>query len=131
MINNKIFRYIFSGSTAAVVNISVLYILTDILKFWYVISSIIAFGVSIFVSFFMQKHFTFEDSSYNKTSQQFAYYVLISTINLLLNTILIYLLVDFIGIYYLYSQIISSGFIAVESFFVYNFVIFKKTEQKC
>lgn len=125
-LNNKIARYLFSGSTAAVVNLSALYILTDYFKIWYLFSSIIAFCLSLAVSFLMQKHITFREPSTERTKKQFLYYFTISVFNLSLNAIFMYILVDFLGLYYLLSQIVSSGIIAIESFFVYSILIFKK-----
>src|SRR3989344_3595798 len=48
-------KYFFSGGAAVVVNLSFLYFLTEVLVLWYVISSIIAFFISLLTGFFLQK----------------------------------------------------------------------------
>lgn len=125
--DNKIVRYLFSGIVAALANIFLIYFFADIVGLWYLASSVMAFLGSLFVSFAMQKYVTFKDSSSGGTKEQLVYYLILSLVNLSLNTLTVYVLVDFLDVNYIYSQIISAGVIAIESFFVYNLFIFKKT----
>lgn len=118
-------KYIISGGTSAVVNLFFLYFFTDILGIWYIISAILSFSFAFVVSFIFQKFWTFEDSSTNEVSVQVAGYLLVTLINLCINTLLIYFFVEFFGIHYLIAQIIAGILIACESFFVYRKFIFR------
>lgn len=126
LLDNKIIRYFFSGGMATATNLISIFILTDIFHIWYVLSSVFAFVLSLFVSFYMQKNITFRDESNGRTKEQFTAYFVVTVANLLLNTAMIYLLVEFTGLYYLYAQILTSIFIATESYFVYNLFIFNR-----
>ncbi len=118
----KIVRYIISGGTAAVVDLVLLYLLTDVFGVWYITSSIIAFLVSFIVSFTLQKFWTFNDRSTDKIHSQAIIYLIVTSINLGLNTVGIFAFVHYFGFHYLASQIIVSILIAFESFYVYHLV---------
>lgn len=124
--NRQIIRYIISGGTAALVNLVLLYVLTDVFKIWYLFSSTLAFAVAFFVSFYLQKFWTFRDKGKEKIYQQVGFYFIIAIANLGLNAALMYLSVDILKIWYLLAQILVSGIIAVESFLIYKFLIFNR-----
>lgn len=118
----KIVRYAISGGMATVTNILFLFIFTDLIGIWYVLSAVLSYLVSFVVSFSMQKYWTFRESSSDQIASQAIFYVVITTINLGLNAGCIYLLVHYFGVYYLLAQLIISLIIAIESFFVYRFI---------
>ena len=79
----KVSFYIFSGGMGAVTNLGLLYILTDFVGIYYVISGIISFTCSVFVSFSLQKRLTFKDVSTENTHRKFISFTIISIINLI------------------------------------------------
>jgi putative flippase GtrA len=124
--HRKVTKFLISGGTAAFVDLVILYFLTDILGWWYLLSAVIAFLVAFGVSFNLQKRWTFRDYSDDRFFRQLVLYLSFSLfVNLILNTFLLYLFVDFLGVWYLLSQVIVSLLIAVLSFFVYGKLIFK------
>ncbi|MBU1102182.1 glycosyltransferase [Patescibacteria group bacterium] len=124
--HRQIIRYIISGGTAATVNLVLLFVLTDIFGIWYLLSSTLAFSTAFFVSFYLQKFWTFRSKNQEKIYQQMALYFSVAVINLGLNAALMYFSVDILRIWYLFAQILVSGIIAVESFLVYKFLIFNR-----
>lgn len=120
-------RYIQSGSAAAAVDLSLLYVFTDILGWWYLLSATVAFIFALVVSFLMQKFWTFrnKERSGGVMAFQGSLYVTIALVNLGLNALLMYFFVDVVGLWYLLSQVISAILIAFSSFFVYRHFIFK------
>ncbi|MFA6459165.1 MAG: GtrA family protein [Candidatus Paceibacterota bacterium] len=123
----KIARYVISGGTAAVTDLAFLYLFTDILHIWYLVSTVFAFIIAFCVSFTLQKYWTFRDHSSDGVGAQGALYFTVSVINLAVNTGLMYLLTDIFGSHYMISQIIAAGCIAIVSFFVYQKLIFKQS----
>jgi putative flippase GtrA len=119
-------KYIISGGTAAFVDLVLLYILTDIFGIWYLASASLAFLVAFFVSFYLQKFWTFRDSSRDRMYQQMSIYMAVGLTNVGINAGGMYVLVDILGIMYIIAQIIMGGLIAIGSFLMYKFVIFKK-----
>ena len=123
----KFIRYIISGGTAAVINIFLLYLLTEFFKFWYLFSAIASFIVAFVFSFILQKFWTFGDNSKAEAHKQLAIYLFVAIVNLLVNTLLIYLLVEYLTIWYIWAQIISGATIALYSFFVYKLIFYETT----
>ena len=120
----KIARYIVAGGTAALVNLATLYILTEWLDWWYLFSSIVAFGIAFIVSFNLQKFWTFKEKSLNRLQRQFIFYLLVILSNLAINTFLLYLLVEKFSLPYLIAQIITGGLLAIFSFSIYHRIFF-------
>ncbi len=125
----KLFRYIVSGGSAAVVDLFVLYVFVRCFDMWYVLAAILAFLIAFGVSFTLQKFWTFKDVSKKVTSQATIYFI-VSTLNLGMNTLLVYLLVDYGHIHYIFSQIIASGILAISSYFIYSGFIFSEIKKK-
>lgn len=122
---HKISRYLFSGATAFGVNFLFLYTFTEWIGFYYLVSVVMAFLVAVVVSFILQKFWTFQNNSKAGLRRQAMVYITVATINTVINTLLVYLFVEYVNLHYLIAQFFSSGLIALESFFIYQFFIFK------
>ena len=125
-----IVRYLISGGISFGTNIVILYLLTEYLGLYYLASVVLAFLVAFVVSFFMMKRWTFQDTSKEGVHQQMSIYLSVAVFNMLLNTALVYLFVEYIGVWYIFSQFIASLLIAVSSFFIYKYLIFVKTPSQ-
>ncbi len=123
----KILRFLISGGTSAAVDLGLLYIFTDIFGIWYLTSTVFAFIIAFFVSFGLQKFWTFRDHSRDGMSAQAGVYFVIAGCNLALNTLLVYAFVDHLGFHYLLAQIVASLLIACESYFIYQRFVFRST----
>jgi len=122
-------KFIISGTTAAVTDLALLYFFTDILGLWYLLSAILAFIIAYFVSFSLQKFWTFRDNSQKKIYQQMSLYFLVGVVNLGANSWAMYILVDKFRVWYILAQVIISGFLAVSNFLIYKLIIFKKRKK--
>ena len=121
----KTIKYIISGGTAAVVDLSFLALFVDVFKINYLISAIFAFLIAFSVSFLLQKFWTFQDKGMDDVHKQASIYFIVSATNLGINTLLMYLFVDHFHIHYFLSQILASGLLAISSYFIYSRFIFK------
>jgi putative flippase GtrA len=126
----RIFRFIISGGMATVTNLAFLFLFHKVFGIWYITSSIASYLISFAVSFSMQKYWTFNDNSIDRVKSQAIIYVVVTTINLGINTLLIYIFVEKFGFDPLIAQIVSSIIIAIESFLVYKVLFKTKAEQK-
>ena len=59
----QLVKYVIGGGTAATVDIFLLYVFTDIFNLWIVYSASLAFLSAFFVSFYIQKYWTFDDDN--------------------------------------------------------------------
>ncbi len=121
----RIIRFVISGGTATSVNLGILFVLTHFFGIWYLLSSIVAFGVAFFVSFTMQKLWTFEDTSKDRLHSQAFVYLTVILVALAVNTTLIYTLVEYGHLHYLLAQFISGVFIAFMNYFSYKYLVFR------
>lgn len=115
----KIARYLISGGTGVLINLIVLYAGVHYLHVWYLFASAAAFIIAYAFSFVLQKYWTFKDSS-KRVYTQALWYVLVAIVNVALNTIIVYVGVHGLHIYYLAAQIIGSALVAIESYFIYH-----------
>jgi putative flippase GtrA len=122
--SHKMVRFFFSGGMGAFTQIFFLYFFTEIVGLWYLISAIIAFCISVVVSFSLQKSLTFNHETSRKAHTQIVLYCMNALMNVCINTLILYFLVDILHAYYLLAQLISSLLIAGLSFFVYKRFIF-------
>ncbi len=118
-------RYVISGGTAALVDIVILYIATEYFGVWYLASAVFAFTLAFIVSFLLQKFWAFRDTRTQAMHGQLFSYLGVLVVNMILNTWFIYYLVEHGNQHYVIAQIISGAVIALWSFFIYRFVIFR------
>jgi putative flippase GtrA len=122
----KLLRYLISGGTAAAVNFATLFVLVQFLHVHYLSASILAFVVSIAVSFAMQKFWTFRDKLTHDIHMQFSRYVVVISSSLLINTVLVYLMVEKLYIWYMFAQVTATIVVAVINFFAYRHFVFEE-----
>ena len=126
IIKYKIYiKYIISGSTGALVNLTTLFILTEFAHVYYLMSAILAFFTSLAVGFNLQKKWTFRDNN-KKVFKQVLFYFVITGINLLIDTALLYFLVEKFDLWYMFAQVAIYGSLAIVNFILYKFLVFKK-----
>jgi putative flippase GtrA len=128
--HGQIFKFLIAGGFAFVVNIIVLYVLTDILRIYYLISTVMAFLAAFNVSFFLQKSWTFGDNSRDNLHVQIPLYLGMQVANLVLNTGLMYVFVEYLHIWYVLSQVIITAVLAVVVFIVNKKYIFKTQAEE-
>ena len=110
-------RYFFVGGIAAVVNIGLLFIFTDLCNINYILSNIIAFIFGLIVNYCLSKKMVFtNDNSINKYFE-FIMYAVIGVIGLGIDTFMLWIFTDKFKIYYMLSKIISTIIT-----FVWNFI---------
>ena len=124
-----IIKYIISGGLAAVVNLATLAALTEYAHLHYLTSAVLSFVVAFFVSFLLQKFWTFQNTERGDMHLQMIAYLTVSVVNLGINTLLIYLLVEVAHLWYLLAALVAGAIIALWSFFIYRRVIFASGES--
>ncbi len=119
----KIIKYIISGGLGFLSNILIFSILINFTNIWYIYSSIISFILSTLIGFNLHKRFTYTDKSKTKHETVIIYYIL-NVFNILMNTVLIYIFTEYLGIFKIISLILSSILISIYSFIIYKKYIF-------
>ncbi len=121
-------RFVLAGSFAFTINLFALYVFTDIVGIYYLISTILAFLISFSISFTLQKFWTFKEHSRDHLHIQLPMYLGMQLINVTLNAALMFVFVEYLHVWYLYSQAVISLGLAACIFFLNKKYIFKKRE---
>lgn len=124
----RLARFVISGTTGMLLNVGILYAATTYLHIWYLYSAIVSFVLSNVASFLLNKMWTFERRELAGSHIQFTLHFAIALINLGLNTLLLYVLVEQFSLWYVLAQVIASALIAFESYFAYRW-IYRKSAQ--
>lgn len=104
----QLFRYIFVGGTAFLVDFFFLYFFSDVCGIYYLISAVLSFIISVLVNYVMSTRWVFNQDNIENKVLEFNLFILISTIGLVFTEILLYFFTDIVGLYYLISKIISA-----------------------
>jgi putative flippase GtrA len=123
--NKRIVKFIISGGTATATNFVLLYFFVDIVHLWYLAGSGLAFVVAFFVSFSLQKFFTFKDQEVGRIYKQLFQYLIVTLSGLAFNLLSMWVLVDHFGLWYMLAQFFTSAVVAVGNYFAYREFIFK------
>src|ERR1700732_2682384 len=117
-------RYLFAGGTGLATNLAVLYTWSNSFGWYYLFSVALALLVSFMVSFVLQKFWTFQDRAVHHLHHQAAKYFIVFIASFISNLALMYVLVSTLGVWYVLAQILTSGLLAMVSFFIYKNKIF-------
>ncbi len=121
-----IIKYIVSGAFAAVVQLGVLVFLVEHFYFGHIKAVVIAFCVSAFTAFFLQKFWTFRDRSMYQAHSQVSSYSLLAISSLFLNVTLMHIFISFFHFWYFISQMITIGFVTMVTFLCNKYIIFNR-----
>lgn len=116
----RVVKYVISGGSGATVNLGTLFVLTHYVGIWYLLSSIIAFLISFFVGFTLQRTWTFNHRTSDGLVRHTSLYFAVVFGNTILNTVFVYSLVEFVHIWYIAAQFMSGILIACGSYFLYR-----------
>jgi putative flippase GtrA len=120
----QLFRYGFVGGTAFVVDFSVLYLLTEYLNVYYLLSATISFILGILVNYVMSIIWVFKYRNFSKKIYEIAIFIIIGVLGLGLNLVIMWFCTEILFIYYIYSKIISTVIVFLWNFFARKFILF-------
>jgi len=111
-------RYALAGTPGYCLYYIVLYVLTEFAHIWYILSAIIGGVGNFIVNFLTQKYWTFQNKDRESIrNQAFKYALLFAGIGLG-NLGGLYALTEWVGIWYMAAQLITSTALAVIGFYL-------------
>ena len=97
-------KYYTVGGSGVLVNLGILYALTDFIGFWYIASQIIAISISISSNFLFNRFWTFSGSIEDqRNSVMYVKFLIVSLIGMAIQQGITYSLVENIALYYMYA----------------------------
>lgn len=103
----------------------VLFILLNSIGVYYIISNIIAYSISTLNSYLWNSKWVFKYNGDNVNQTTFKF-ITLNIIGLVLNTIILFLLVDIIKLPKIISLIITTGIVMILNYFINKLWVFKK-----
>lgn len=103
-ISIRFIKFCVVGSIGGIITLGVLYGLTEFFNIWYIFSAGIAFVIAVINNFLLNKYWTFKDHT-PKIYQQFMTFFVISVTSLTINLSVLYILTEYIKIWYMTAQI--------------------------
>ena len=120
----QLFRYIFVGGAAFLVDFISLFILTQYFGIFYLISAALAFILGLAVNYLLSVRWVFNNRKLEKRSFEFGIFAIIGIVGLALNEFFIWFFTQDIQIFYLYSKILAAVIILFWNFFARKFILF-------
>lgn len=118
-------RYIFVGGIAFFVDFSFLYIFTEFLGIFYLLSATISFVLGLIVNYILSLIWVFNKRKLRNKAHEFTIFALVGVFGLGLNDVMIYSFTTYLGLYFLFSKIISQVVVLLWNFFARRYVLFR------
>ena len=99
-------KFCIVGSIGGVIHLGLLYALTEFLHIWYIFSAAAAFTAAVTNNFILNKYWTFQDRA-PEVPKQFVTFFVISVISLVINLSVLYVLTEYVGLWYMTAQLIA------------------------
>ena len=119
VISLRFVKFALVGLSGAIVNLELLYILTEMVGVYYIASALISVEVSIISNFLLNNFWTWRA----KAAPDIYHLVVclvkfqaVSTIGLLANLSILWLLTELTGVHYMFSEIVAIGVVAFWNF---------------
>ncbi len=118
-------RYIITGLVSAFSYILIIYILTDYIGIGKYYSITVSYVTVFWLNFLLSKFWTFKYKQINSTKKQLLFYTALFVFNLLATYIIVHVLTDILGVYYIISTIICNILTMGWNFILYKKAIYK------
>ena len=115
--NRQFILYYFIGNIAVVMDLGLLYLFTEVFGLFYLLSATLSFCSALFVNYLLNKKYTFKNKS-KKYLLQYTVLFIGGLIALGFNLLILWVLVERTGLWYIYSKIISLILVLL---FTYNY----------
>lgn len=123
-------KYVLVSGVTTIVNVGSYAIFINLFKEMYVLSNVLAWIISIFITFFLNKKVVFESKSDRKrevVKELFLFY-LVRLTSLLIDTVVLLICVKFLGMGDIWAKIIANVSTTFNNYFISKHFVFKKKE---
>lgn len=120
------FRYIFAGLAGFILDFLILFVLTNYMHLYYLLSATISFISGVFLTYIISIYWVFQIKSSRSRLGEFAIFILIGLVGLAMTIALIWFFTEKVHIYYLFSKILATLIVYFWNFFSRKHLLFKK-----
>ncbi len=123
----QVILFLINGILLAVLDLGLLFVLTDLVRIDYLISAPISFIVATVVNYSMSRKLIFKPGQY-RVSLEFNLFLLFAVLGLIVNEVVLWFFTDFVGLHYMASKVISVLILMVFNFFTRRSIVFRKKQ---
>ena len=126
---NKISKYIITSLLISGLSIAIIYILTDIIGLWYMLSAVMTSGILAIIGFLTNYLWTWKSKlkeAKTVVTSRFIKYVIVGGFVTLTSWGLLYVLTEFASVYYIVSAVICWTIGATITFLANNYWTYSK-----
>ena len=118
-------RYAVVGGIAFLIDFSLLYVLTIFAHIHYLISAAISFLIGLVVNYLLSIYWVFDKRTLENRMAEFFIFTLIGLVGLGLNEGFMWFFTGFVGLYFMYSKLISTFFVLLWNFAARKVILFR------
>ena len=124
LLTRQFIRYLYVGGLSFLVHFTCLYYLTEHIGMHYLISATLAFSLGLTTSYLLCLAWVFDFRRMPNRWHEFMVFSAIGLFGLFLNNLLLWLLTEYAGLYYLVSKIIATAAILFFNFSLRRWLLF-------
>lgn len=114
---NQILKFGVVGGTAFLIDYGLLFLLTEFAGIHYLLSGTISFAASVIYNYILSVVWVFDPVGERSKAKDMAVFLILSVIGLGINQVIMWILVELFGVYYMLSKIAATAIVMV-----YNFI---------
>ncbi|CDM68235.1 GtrA family protein [Clostridium bornimense] len=123
---DQIFKFGIIGALAFVIDYGIMILLTEVFNVNYLISSGISFTISVIFNYICSMKYVFVGRDDMSREKEFIIFVILSVIGLGINQIIMWLMVDKLGIFYAIVKLFATAVVMVWNFVTRKIFLEKK-----
>lgn len=120
---SQILKFGVVGGAAFVIDYGLLFLLTEYLNIHYLVSGMISFSVSVIFNYILSVFWVFNIRKKRNVKKEFILFIVFSILGLGINQIIMWLLVEKIGYYYMLAKIAATIIVMVYNFITRKFFL--------
>ena len=124
LLTRQFIRYLYVGGLSFLVDFACLYYLTEHIGMHYLISATLAFSLGLTTNYLLCLAWVFDFRRMPNRWHEFMVFSAIGLFGLVLNNLLLWLLTEYAGLYYLVSKIIATAAILFFNFSLRRWLLF-------
>ena len=111
----ELFKFLIAGGSCFIIELIILYSLTEFIGFNYLTSSAIAFTVAVVINYIMCVRWVFETNK-KQTLTTKLIFITTSLAGLGINQLCMWLFVEFLDVYYMLAKIFATAIVTIWNF---------------
>ena len=123
-------RYGLVSVIALAVDFGGMVLLVELLSIHYLVAATVSFISGLVVNYLLSRAWVFTDRKYESRVKEFIVFTGIGIVGLLLNNSIMWLAVEKIGIYYIFSKIIATILVFFWNFGLRKMLVFKQVKTE-